>query len=56
LTVGLRSLWVLGVRHAGRRAFWRLVTTSLLSGRAKFRVAMEWSILGHHFRQVASRI
>ena len=52
----LRSLWVLGVRHAGRRAFWRLVTTSLLSGRAKFRVAMELSILGHHFRQVASRI
>lgn len=52
----LRSLWVLGVRHAGRRAFWRMLTTSLLSGRAKFRVAMELSILGHHFRQVASRI
>jgi len=52
----LRSLWVLGVRHAGRYAFWRLVTTSLLSGRGKFRVAMELSILGHHFRQVANRI
>lgn len=52
----LRSLWVLGVRHAGRRAFWRLLAASLLSGRGKFRVAMELSILGHHFRQVASRI
>ena len=52
----LRSLWVLGVRYSGRRAFWRLLTTSLLSGRAKFRVAMELSILGHHFRQVASRM
>jgi len=52
----VRSLWVLGVRYSGRVAFWRLVTTSLLSGRAKFRVAMELSILGHHFRQVASRI
>ena len=52
----LRSLWVLGVRHAGRRAFWRLLAVSLVSGRGKFRVAMELSILGHHFRQVANRI
>jgi radical SAM superfamily enzyme YgiQ (UPF0313 family) len=52
----LRSLWVLGVRYSGRGAFWRLLATSLLAGRAKFRVAMELSILGHHFRKVASRI
>jgi radical SAM superfamily enzyme YgiQ (UPF0313 family) len=52
----LRSLWVLGVRYSGRGAFWRLLATSLLAGRAKFRVAMELSILGHHFRRVANRI
>jgi radical SAM superfamily enzyme YgiQ (UPF0313 family) len=52
----LRSLWLLGVRHAGRRAFWRLFATSLLAGRDKFRVAMELSILGYHFREVARSI
>jgi radical SAM superfamily enzyme YgiQ (UPF0313 family) len=52
----VRSLWLLGVRRAGRRAFWGLFATSLVSGRGKFRVAMELSILGHHFREVASRL
>jgi radical SAM superfamily enzyme YgiQ (UPF0313 family) len=52
----LRSIWLLGVRHAGRRAFWRLFATSLASGRGKFRVAMELAILGYHFREVARSI
>ena len=52
----VRSLWLLGVRRAGRGAFWRLFATSLVSGRGKFRVAMELSILGHHFREVANRL
>ena len=52
----VRSLWLLGVRRAGRRAFWRLFAASLVSGRGKFRVAMELSILGHHFREVANRL
>jgi len=50
----LRSLWVLGVRHAGRVPFWLLLWTTLLVSPRKFRAAMELSILGHHFRRVAN--
>ena len=49
----LTSLWVLGVRNAGRGPFWRLLGTTLLASPRKFRAAMELSILGHHFRRVA---
>ena len=49
----VRSLWVLGVRNAGRGPFWRLLWTTLFASPRKFRAAMELSILGHHFRRVA---
>jgi len=52
----LRSLWVLGVRHAGRGPFWLLLWTTLLASPGKFRAAMELSILGHHFRRVANSL
>jgi radical SAM superfamily enzyme YgiQ (UPF0313 family) len=49
----LLSLWVLGVREPGRRAYWSLFWSTLLAQPRKFRAAMELSILGHHFRKVA---
>jgi len=52
----LRSLWVLGVRYAGRGPFWLLLWTTLLASPRKFRAAMELSILGHHFRRVANSL
>ena len=52
----LKSLWVLGLRSAGRRQYWGLFWSTLLAQPRKFRAAMELSILGHHFRKVASRI
>ena len=52
----LRSLWVLGFRHAGRVPFWLLLWTTLLASPRKFRAAMELSILGHHFRRVANSL
>ena len=52
----VRSLWVLGVRHAGRGPFWLLLWTTLLASPRKFRAAMELSILGHHFRRVANSL
>ena len=52
----LRSLWVLGIRHAGRGPFWLLLWTTLLASPRKFRAAMELSILGHHFRRVANSL
>ena len=47
------SLWLLGVWQRGRIAFWRLLTVTLVSSPAKFGVAIELAILGHHFRKVA---
>jgi radical SAM superfamily enzyme YgiQ (UPF0313 family) len=52
----VRSLWALGIRYGGRRAFWRLFWTTLLVRPHKFRVAMELAIIGHHFRAVAERL
>jgi len=50
----LKSLWVLGVRHAGRRAYWGLFWSTLLVNPRKFHTAMELSILGYHFRRIAN--
>lgn len=50
----LRSLWFLGIRHRGRFAFWRLVTSTLVRRPRHLRTAIELSIMGLHFRRVAS--
>jgi radical SAM superfamily enzyme YgiQ (UPF0313 family) len=50
----LKSLWLLGVWHNGRSAYWGLFWWTLLARPRKFRVAMELSILGHHFRRIAN--
>jgi radical SAM superfamily enzyme YgiQ (UPF0313 family) len=52
----LKSLWVLGVRHRGRRAYWGLFWWTLLSRPKKFPAAMELAILGHHFRRIANAL
>ncbi len=50
----LRSLWILGVRHHGRRAYWRCFFGTLLRRPDQISVAIELAIVGHHFRRVAS--
>jgi radical SAM superfamily enzyme YgiQ (UPF0313 family) len=52
----LKSLWLLGVWHRGRRAYWGLFWWTLLSRPRKFQAAMELSILGHHFRRIADAL
>ena len=52
----LKSLWVLGVWHKGRLGYWGLFWSTLLASPKKFHTAMELSIMGHHFRRVASRL
>lgn len=49
----LLATWELGVRHRGRRAYWRLFWGTLLLRPRKFRAAIELAILGLHFRTVA---
>jgi len=50
----LKSLWLLGVWHNGRVAYWGLFWRTLLARPRKFRTAMELSILGYHFRRIAN--
>jgi radical SAM superfamily enzyme YgiQ (UPF0313 family) len=52
----LKSVWLLGVWHRGRRAYWSLFWWTLLSRPGKFQRAMELSILGHHFRRIANAL
>ncbi len=52
----LKSLWLLGVWHRGRGAYWGLFWWTLLSRPGKFSAAMELAILGHHYRRVADAL
>jgi radical SAM superfamily enzyme YgiQ (UPF0313 family) len=50
----LKSLWLLGVWHRGRLAYWRFCITTLLRQPRLFHVGVELAIIGYHFRRVAS--
>lgn len=52
----LRSFWVLGLRHRGRLAYWRLFWSTLLRRPRQFHHAIELAILGYHFRRVAQSL
>jgi radical SAM superfamily enzyme YgiQ (UPF0313 family) len=48
-----KSLWLIGVMHRGRRAYWRFLATTLVRHPAQLGVAITLAIYGHHFRAVA---
>ena len=50
----VKSLWLLGVWHRGRREYWRFFVTTLLRWPRQFHRAIELAIMGYHFRRVAS--
>ncbi|SPE53224.1 putative enzyme [Verrucomicrobia bacterium] len=52
----LKSFWALGVWHRGRRGYWQLFWSTLLSRPRQFPHAMELAILGYHFRRVAESL
>ncbi len=52
----VKSLWLMGVIHHGRRAYWRFLTTTLVHHPAQFGLAITLAIYGHHFRQVAKTL
>ncbi|MEW6253214.1 MAG: DUF4070 domain-containing protein, partial [Planctomycetota bacterium] len=52
----LRSLWVLGVRTRGRRAYWRYFLHVLVRYRQGFGEAMNMAITGYHFRRIAAHV
>jgi len=49
----LKSLWLLGVWHRGRLAYWRLCLTILVRRPRQFHHALELAIIGYHFRRVS---
>ncbi len=49
----LKSLWLLGVWHRGRLAYWRFFLITLFRQPRQFHHALELAIIGHHFRRVA---
>jgi radical SAM superfamily enzyme YgiQ (UPF0313 family) len=52
----LKSLWLMGVVHKGRFAYWRFFLTVLGRYPEKISVAMTLAIYGHHFRMVAKTL
>jgi radical SAM superfamily enzyme YgiQ (UPF0313 family) len=49
----IKSLWLLGVWYRGRLAYWRFFLGTLLRRPRQFRRAIEFAIVGYHFRRVA---
>jgi radical SAM superfamily enzyme YgiQ (UPF0313 family) len=56
VTALLRSLWVMGVVHRGRRAYWRLLAGTLVRRPRQLGVAVTLAIMGHHYRLVAASL
>lgn len=52
----VRSLWVMGVVHRGRVAFWRYLATVLLRHPRKLPPAIALAIHGFHYRMVAKQL
>jgi radical SAM superfamily enzyme YgiQ (UPF0313 family) len=52
----LRSLWIMGVLHRGRRAFWKYLATVLCRHPRKLPSAIALAIHGFHYRMVAKRL
>ena len=51
-----KSLWLMGVRHRGQRAYWRFLARTLLHHPGQLGLAMTLAVYGHHFRQVAAAL
>jgi radical SAM superfamily enzyme YgiQ (UPF0313 family) len=49
-----RSLWLMGVVHRGRRAYWRLLVGTLVRRPRQIGIAVTLAIMGHHYRTVAA--
>jgi radical SAM superfamily enzyme YgiQ (UPF0313 family) len=52
----LKSLWLMGVWHKGRRAYWKFFATALIRHPSQISLAMTLAIYGHHFRLVAATL
>jgi radical SAM superfamily enzyme YgiQ (UPF0313 family) len=51
-----KSIWMLGLRHSGRWAYWRFAFSVLCKRPSQFREAIELAIVGYHFRRMAGEL
>jgi radical SAM superfamily enzyme YgiQ (UPF0313 family) len=51
-----QSLWVMGVWHRGRRAFWKYLATVVVRHPRKLPSAIKLAIHGFHYRMVAEQL
>jgi len=51
-----RSFWKIGLRHRGRREYWKFLGYTLVHHPQAFASAVTLAIYGHHFRTVASTL
>jgi radical SAM superfamily enzyme YgiQ (UPF0313 family) len=51
----LKSFWLLGIWYRGRVAYWRFFWGTLLRRPRQFRQAIEFAIVGYHFRRIAQQ-
>lgn len=52
----IKSFWLLGIWYRGRVAYWRFFWSTLLRRPHQFRRAIEFAIVGYHFRRVARQL
>jgi radical SAM superfamily enzyme YgiQ (UPF0313 family) len=52
----IKSLWIMGVLHRGRRAFWKYLATVLVRYPRKLPSAIALAIHGFHYRMVAKML
>ncbi len=52
----VKSFWLLGIWYRGRVAYWRFFWSTLLRRPGQFRRAIEFAIVGYHFRRVARQL
>lgn len=51
-----RSLWLMGIRERGRRAYWRYLSMTLIRHPDRIGLAITLAITGRHFRIVAETL
>jgi radical SAM superfamily enzyme YgiQ (UPF0313 family) len=56
LGAALKSFWLMGVVHRGRKAYWRFLASTVLRHPDQIGVAITLAIMGHHFRRVAEKL
>lgn len=52
----IRSIWIIGIKHKGRKYYWKLLVWTLVRRPRVFTLSVTLAICGFHFRQVVNNI